>query len=295
MEELSLPLSSSNQVKQTPFSVLSIQGKLSFMLSILRSALPLIISLECFPIANIINIFWLQGYENSDVLVGAFGLGFVWANFWVGALTFSLNQGLSVLVSHAFGAKDYRLCGIYYQRVLVILFILITPFFLFLWYSTEIMIFLGVEQELAETTRPYTRSAIISQVSFALFDATKAFIIAQKVFDPIVYMQLISIGLHCIWSFLFILVFKLGIIGAAICSILEEWGNCALIYIYIKKSGKFEQTFIPWANETLDKTGIKKQMKFTIPLAGVTYFEFIYFEFMMIMAGMMGTEQAVAH
>jgi MATE family multidrug resistance protein len=277
-----------------PFSELKPREKLKMMSSILRKSLPLILALNCGPIANIINQIWLTGY-NSDDLVAAFGVSYIWCSSSVGILIFTLNQGLGVLIAQAFGAKEYRLCGIYLQRGFIVLFSIILPFFILLWFSAPIMIAIGIAENLAEISQQYTRLMIPSLIGSALFDLCKTFMVGQKVFDPVIYIQLTTLGMHCFWSYLFIHVLQMGVAGAALCRFMEDWANLALAYSYIRKSQRFDQNLIPMTREALDCKAILGQIKFTIPIAAINYVEFIFFEAMMIMSGTFGTIQTVTH
>jgi len=296
MEEIEpIDLKPGNSQEPT-YSELSLGKKLLSLLSLLQMSLPIILSFECLPLASLINVVWLRDYENAEIMIGSLSLAQAWNNLFVNSLIFSVNQGLSVLVSHAFGAGKTRLCGYYLQRGIVILGSVFIAVFFLLWFGADILKWTGVESDLTNFARVYNRVSIPAVVGMGLFECLKSFIIAQKVFAPIVYIQLVTLGLHFFWSFLFLKVLHLGMAGAALCRFCEDWSNCILLFIYIKKSGKFEETFIPWDNEeAFNKEKLKKQIRFTLPMAGVTYFEFIYFDFMLFIAGTLGTRQVVAH
>jgi len=282
--------------QEVSYSELSLGKKILSLISLFRMALPVIIAFECRSIANLINLIWLGKYENSDVIIGSISLGHVWNMLLIGSLIFSMNQGLSVLTSHAFGAGKKRLCGHILQRGIVICFSTMIPLIPLVLFGKPIMLSMGVKPELADNAQTYNRISIVAVAGAGLFDCLKSFIIAQKVFDPIIYIQIITLGLHFLWSYLFLNVLHLGVLGVALCRICEDWTNCALLFIYIKTSGKFDETFVPWDNnEAFGKEALIKQVKFTLPMAGVTYFQFIYFDFMVILAGMLGTQQVVAH
>jgi MATE family multidrug resistance protein len=69
------------------------------------------------------------GQLNDPVLLSAVGIGNVVLNSIGTSFIFGLNSGLETLVSQAFGAKNFKLCGIYLQRGRIALIILMVPIF----------------------------------------------------------------------------------------------------------------------------------------------------------------------
>jgi len=130
---------------------------------------------------------------------------------------------------------------------------------------------------------------------FMLFDSLKAFAIGQKVFQPILYIQLFTLTLHILWSKLFIDVFRFGIVGAVICKVLEEWANTALLYIYIQKSGKFTQTWGSWTKDLFDVKELWEQLKFGCSIAIITYAQWAFYEVQTLFAGNFDQGQVVVH
>lgn len=100
---------------------------------------------------------------------------------------------------------------------------------------------------------------------------------AHNIFQPIIYIQGATLGLHFFLAYIFIDYSQLGIAGAAICRMIEEWINVVLIYIYIRKSGHFEKTWGEWEGQNFHLTEIWNQFKFSILIAIIGYVDWLFF------------------
>ena len=284
-----------DQEEQTiPYKDLETHKKLSLTYEIFKSSVPNIAACTTGQIANLINIYYLSKYAD-DRIVGAYGLGVVFTGAFVISMIMNFNQAGNILMAQAFGAKNYKLCGVSFQRNVVLLAIILVPLFIPLFFTDSILTAFSIDETVANLAAGYTRIMIPTAIASACFDSMKVFIVSQKDFTPVSVIQGITISLHILWATVFIQGLGLGVRGAALCRLIEECSNMVLIYIYIRRSNKFRETWLPWTKEALDKDGLKSQLKFSIPMIAMTYISWVYFEVMTIIAGTFGTRQTVTH
>jgi len=67
------------------------------------------------------------------------------------------------------------------------------------------------------------------------------------------------------------------------------------MYAYIKLSGRFNESFLPWQSETLNWKAIRHQFKFTVVMASIDFLDYFYFGILMIMGGSFGTKDSVVN
>ena len=284
--------SSSNDDK--PYSTLSLQQKSTYLKEIFVNSLPTIAAFITPVFTTLTSIYFMTKY-NDDSLVAGYGLGTMFTGVFGLAWIMSFNQSLNVHISKAFGAQDYDGCARYFRRNLVLLAIFMLPLLISLLVADKIMIFFGIKEELASIAGQFTKLSILFMGGSILFDTMKGFVIAQRVFHPILYIQLFTLSLHIMWSKIFIDVLELGIVGAVICKILEEWANTALIYGYIKRSGKFTQTWGAWTKEIFNVKELWEQFKFGCSIGIISYGQWVFYEVLTLIAGNFDEGQVVAH
>ena len=277
-----------------PYSTLPWAQKYNYLREIFANSLPTIAAFMTPVFTTLVSIYFMRKY-NDDALVAGYGLGAMFSGAFGLAWIFSFNQSVNVHVSKAFGAQDYEGCARYFRRTLVLLALFLFPLIIALLVADKIMMVFGISEELASIAGQFTKLSTLFMGGSILFDTMKCFVIAQKVFHPILYIQLFTLSLHILWSKIFIDVLELGIVGAVICKILEEWANTALIYGYIKHSGKFEKTWGSWTKDIFDVEELWKQFKFGCFIGIISYGQWVFYELLTLIAGNFDERQVVAH
>jgi len=127
----------------------------------------------------------------------------------------------------------------------------------------------------------------------AFYDATKAYLIGQNIFYPVLYIQLFTTSLHALWCYLFVTVAGLSLEGVAFARCITEWLNFLLTLTYIKISGVTKESWIPWTRALFDWDGIKAFIQVTIPIGSVLFLDWMCYEVFTILAGHFGDKQLV--
>lgn len=127
-----------------------------------------------------------------------------------------MASALETLCGQAYGAKNYRMLGVYLQRSWIVLFIccvLLLPLFLF---ATPILKLLGQPEDVAELSGVASLCLIPVHFSFAFQFPLQRFLQSQLKNAVIAWVALGALVLHVICTWLIVYNFQLGLIGTAL-------------------------------------------------------------------------------
>ena len=130
------------------------------MRSILRVGWP--VCLQRFAMsASGLFIYILLGRLTSVDDLAAYGLANTLCNLLGRYLINGLASGLDTLVAQAWGAREYKSVGLYAQRVLLVLLVLLcAPLTVIWWNATPILTALGQPAKVAERAGLYARISL---------------------------------------------------------------------------------------------------------------------------------------
>ena len=84
-----------------------------------------------------------MGHQDDPDLIAGVGLGAMLLNVCCFAISQGLNGTLETYVSQAFGAQEYKLCGVYLNRARAILIVVLFPVAVMFIFSDFILIAAG--------------------------------------------------------------------------------------------------------------------------------------------------------
>ncbi|KAJ4837398.1 Protein DETOXIFICATION 34 [Turnera subulata] len=144
-----------------------------------------------------------------------------------------MGSALETLCGQAFGAGQVEMLGVYMQRSWIILFVacfFLLPLYL---YATPILKLLGQRHDIAEVAGKFTVQVIPQMFSLAVNFPTQKFLQAQSKVGILAWIGLIALIIHIGVLYLFIIVFKWGLAGAAAAYDLSAWGIALAQVAYI--------------------------------------------------------------
>jgi len=167
-------------------------------------------------------------------------------------------------------------------------------------FTREILIFFSIEPIVAQHAWDYIKYAYPSFFFYGIFDATKSYMFAQKIFSPILYIQFTTMVLHIFWSWLFIDKLGLGPAGAGLAKDIFELCNMILIFAYLFKTECCKESWVPfkdiqWKTLVLENEGIKRFIAFTVPIAAILFLDMACYEVFSILAGQFDEDQLAVH
>jgi MATE family multidrug resistance protein len=126
----------------------------------LRIAWPVFLSMCVMWLQSFVAL-WLLGSAGEKLSLAAFGLANVLCNITGHCLLWGMGAGLDTLASQAWGAKEYKAIGLYGQRALLILTLLVNlPVVGIWWNATPILIALHQDPAVASKVASFARIRI---------------------------------------------------------------------------------------------------------------------------------------
>jgi Na+-driven multidrug efflux pump len=220
--------------------------------------------------AILINFYWSKNHE-----VQLIGMGV--------AMLFSFAFGYLIIIclnlslAYSIGRKrnSYIEIGIYYQRALVINFVicafLITPL---LYISNKVVrLFVHIDSALAEVVGDYLFQLVPSVYCFAFYDTTQTYLIAQGYFLTPLVINIFAFFCH---------LYFIEHLGAAWSKNLADFGRSIAIYLDLVLRQKKMESWIEWTLQCFK--GWENHLRHFRDI-GLTTYVFAFFNFFFSIIG----------
>ncbi|CUS21580.1 LAQU0S03e05842g1_1 [Lachancea quebecensis] len=215
--------------------------------------------------------------------------------------TSAVFQGLATcldtLCPQAFGAKQYQLVGLYFQRGLAISLMFACPIAL-LWWNSRLMLSAMVDdQRLVEIAARYLRIMVTSIPGYVMFECGKKYMQAQNDFTTAQYILFVCAPFNVLLNYLFVFRFGLGFIGAPIATSLTFtlMGVSLATFIWRKTyTDGSASCWSPFKNWKSIFSNWGTMISLAIPGIIMIEAEFLAFESLTILSAKFGTESLAA-
>lgn len=183
--------------------------------------------------AGVITLIFLGRLKSAEFQAAA-TLGNMMCNITGYSLAYGFCTGLDSLISNAYGAKLFRLTGLYTQRAIVILSLFTIPTIL-LWRSTEFILhaFLGIPTEIAHLSGEWSKIIAIGLWPSLIFEILRKFLQGQQLVWPVLVASLTATICTGVSNYLLDIYFKLGFYGAAYSVALSQWISLIVLVVLI--------------------------------------------------------------
>ena len=224
-------------------------------------------------------------------MIAGVGLGIITSNIVAISFGLGLSGALDTLCTHAFGNKNNYLAGWYYNRAQVIWTLLYIPQAILLFFSDDLLIWVGQSEETSVIAGDYLRVVLPGIWAFCQTELLRRFLGAQGLFNIILKTQTLTTVLHVLWLYLFVFVFDLGVTGISAASCLTYILTFGLSWLYVtyNKSLLKENS---WHFINKDSfSGLLEYMRFGGPSLLMLLLEFWWFQILSVMAGYLGPNE----
>ena len=244
---------------------------------------PLILFYYCFFSYGSINLFFIsRTYKDSD-MINAIGIANLYVNITTGVIINGITGALETLASNAYGAKNYKLMGIYFDRCRYIAMTFwsimgIIHFF----FARTILGYLKVEERVIELTLEYIAISIFSLlISIYFFVNQKHLVLIEK---PKInfYVSLFSLIIQIIAGYLLVVLFKFGVRGSALSYLISSIFNSVTSTIILKRMDLEEGSLVFFTKDGLKDWN--NYLKIAIPSVLISGGEWIGYELQSIFA-----------
>ena len=197
---------------------------------------PLILFNYCIYSYGSINLYFIsRTYKDAD-MINAIGISNLYINLTTIIIIVGITGALDTLASNAYGAQNYKLMGIYFDRCRYIGIIFWGGVALFhYFFARTILRFCNVKERVIDLTLEFISISVFS----ALINLN--FLINQKHFTLInkskynFYISVFSLIIQTITGYLLVVIFKFGVRGSALSYFFAACFNSLASTLILKK------------------------------------------------------------
>lgn len=205
------------------------EGKL-----ILQFALPMLAGSLFQQLYNIVDSIIVGNFLGKEALaaVGAsFPVIFVLISMIIG-----LASGISIVISHYFGAKDYLSVRKAVDTMYITLFFAsVVTTIVGISFSRQIFMLLNLPMDVMPQALEYLNIYLLGMIAFFGFNGTSAILRGMGDSKTPLYFLVISTITNIVLDLLFVVVFHMGVDGVALATILSQGGAFITAIIYLNK------------------------------------------------------------
>lgn len=199
-----------------------------------------------------------------------FNISILWIYF---SLQFICQTGLSgaleTLCGQGFGAKFYRILGIYLQSSCIISCSFAIPISILWFYTEPILIFLQQDTEISKTAALYIKYLIPGLFAYGLVQNILRFLQSQSILMPLVWFSVLPLALHLGIVYALVNWTDLGFKGAPLAASISLWISLVLLSFYVVLDQRFEETWPGLSSESFRL--VFANLKLAIPSAAMVW------------------------
>ncbi|XP_050371333.1 protein DETOXIFICATION 18-like [Argentina anserina] len=246
-------------------------------------SLPMILTNVFYYLITLISVMF-AGHLGELELAGA-----TLANSWAVVTGFAFMVGLSgaleTLCGQGFGAKSYRMLGIYLQAASIISF-LFSIIISVIWFYTEpILILLQQDPQISKSAALYIKYLIPGLFAYGFLNNILRFLQTQSVVMPLVFLSVIPLVIHIGIAYGLVHWTALGFKGAPLAASISLWISILMLATYVVRAKKFEHTWEGFSLESFHY--VLTDLKLALPSAAMVCLEYWAFEILVLLAGLM--------
>ncbi|KAL2654054.1 hypothetical protein R1flu_022182 [Riccia fluitans] len=196
-----------------------------------------------------------------------------------------LASGLETLCGQAYGAKEYRLTGIFLQRAVVVLIIISIPISLVWWNMGPILLFIGQDPAISDGAQEFSRFLIPTLFATAFLQPLVKFLQIQSAVKAMAMFSAITLAIHVPLCYLVIYHLGVGFRGAAIVSGISQWINVLFLASYVKSSTTFSKTWTGFSKVAFQDAYLF--FRTAVPAAVMICSEFWCFDLLILFSGLL--------
>ncbi|KAK2969627.1 hypothetical protein RJ640_011332 [Escallonia rubra] len=204
-------------------------------------------------------------------------------NYWL--LSYSqlgMASALETLCGQAYGAKRYKMLGVYMQRSWIVLSfccLLLLPLYIF---ATPVLKLLGQPKDVAELSGFVALWMIPLHFSFAFQFPLQRFLQSQLKTGVIAWISLVALVVHAAMSWLFVFGLKLGVVGTVVTLNISWWILVLGLFAYTVCGG----CPLTWAGFSIEAfSGLWEFTKLSAASGVMLCLENWYYRILILMTG----------
>lgn len=250
-------------------------------------SLPMILTNVFYYLITLVSVMF-AGHLGELELAGA-TLANSWATVTGFAFMVGLSGALETLCGQGFGAKMYRMLGIYLQASCIISFIFCITISVIWFYTEPILLLLHQDAHVSMTAALYMKYLIPGLFAYGIMQNILRFLQTQSVVMPPVVFSLVPLCIHIGIAYTLVHYTALGFKGAPLAASISLWISVLMLAIYVICAKKFEHTWGGFSFESFHY--ILHDLKLALPSAAMVCLEYWAFEILVFLAGLMPSSE----
>lgn len=262
----------------------------------LRLAYPIILGMLGHTVVGIVDNIMVGQLGTKELAAVSLGNSFI---FIAMSLGIGFSTAITPLVAEAEGKNSIEKGRSAFYNGLFLCTVLAVVLFLIIFLSKPLIELMGQPQDVVEMAKPYLDIVAFSLIPLIMFQAYKQFADGKSetkysmwatIIANIVNIVINYFLIYGIWIFP-----KLGILGAAIGTIVSRVVMLAFMHYVMVKKEKFEAYFKNFSWKEIESSMIKKIISLGAPSAMQMFFEVGLFTGAIWLSGVLGSNSQAAN
>lgn len=235
-----------------------------------------------------ISMLFLGYLGELELAGGSLAIGV--ANITGYSVISGLAMGMEPICGQAYGANQWKLLGLTLQRTVLLLLSASIPIS-FMWVNMKgILLWCGQDREISTVAHTFILFSIPDLFFLSLLHPLRIYLRTQSITLPVTYCSAISVLLHVPLNFLLVGHFKLGVAGVAIAMAWTNLNLFLLISSFVYFSGVHKDSWVNLSTDCLK--GWSSLLALAVPTCASVCLEWWWYEFMILMCGLLANPKA---
>lgn len=257
-------------------------------LVLLKNSLPVSVTFLLQYSLTVVSVFCVGHLGKNEL--SAVSLAAMIANITGYGIVQGIATSLDTLAAQAYGREDNEMVGVYTQRCLAIMSLVLIPIFL-IWCNAKPILMLFVPQvECCELAALYLKVLSVGAPGYVVFEISKHYLQAQGIFHANTYVLFICAPINVILNYLLVWDESIGVgfVGAPIAVVITDYLMAILSVLYVIYIDGI-QCWGGWTKDALSHWGYMSHLA----LSGVLTIEaeWLAFEVLTFSAANLGTTE----
>lgn len=249
----------------------------------LQLAAPMVVTNMSYYGIPLVSVMF-SGHLGDVPLAGA-TLGNSWATVTGYAFVTGMSGALETLCGQAYGARLYRMLGLYLQSSLIMSAVVSVLISVLWWFTEPLLLCLHQDAQVSRAAAVFIRYQIPGLFAFSFMQCVLRYLQTQSVVLPLVVCSAVPFALHIALNHLLVNVLGWGLAGASAAISTTFWLSCVMLLGYVMWSKQFEET---WKGFSVDAFSyVMPTIKLATPSAIMVCLEYWAFELLVLIAGLL--------
>jgi len=256
-----------------------------YVYNILSLAWPAAITAIMWPLHQVIGIYFV-GLLSNVKYIDAVSLATSWVGVFAVSIQYGFTSSQDTLITQSFGKQEYKACGVFLNRGIVLLTFVTITCSIFIWFSVSVFHLFGIEPEICEMAIACARWQIPCLILNVPWLLLENFMLEQKIVHPPMVMMIINTALYPCFCYFCIFMLNMSYLGMICAKFISLAVYISMILSYMRISGCCDKTLIK-----LDKSafeGWNEYCKLAVPSTLMGCLEWWIWEILNLISGTLG-------